>query len=346
MLTPLQIIKDYIGLISALNVVLQQAPSYGPIGPPIYMLMFRVMNKQAGFTTFLSSKLNEQFKLMFANWAEFLGSADSRKVLHNELGGWFHSDALENVTKDFGGLTFEQIFRCDPSADFWGFKSWDDYFNREFCVGIREVEFPDRDDFICGACESILYNIQTDVRELDQFWVKGEPYSLTHMLNDDEYVGQFLGGTVYQGFLQVTGYHRWASPVAGIVRKVVDVPGTYFAQSPALLDDPESDPYLRSLAFITSLTARQLIFIEADNPYIGLMCFVAFGMTEISTCESTVVKGQRVNRGDQLGMFHFGGSSHALVFRPETRVEWFDGYNDSKQSDLIKVRAAIGGVIV
>lgn len=97
-------------------------------------------------------------------------------------------------------------------------------------------------------------------------------------------------------------------------------------EGPATMDAPPP-PYLRSLAFITALTTRALIFIESDNPLIGLMCFIAIGMIEVSTCETTVGQGQRIKRGEQLGMFRFGGSSHVLVFRAGTNVTFFDGFN-------------------
>ena len=51
------------------------------------------------------------------------------------------------------------------------------------------------------------------------------------------------------------------------------------------------------------------MFIEADNPDIGLMCMIAIGMAEVSTCDMTVKEGQHVKKGDQMGMFHFGVSN-------------------------------------
>lgn len=70
------------------------------------------------------------------------------------------------------------------------------------------------------------------------------------------------------------------------------------------------------------MATRCLIFIEADNPLIGLICFIALGMMDVSSCEITVRSGQRVSKGDQIGMFHFGGSSHCLVFRPGVDLDW------------------------
>jgi phosphatidylserine decarboxylase len=47
----------------------------------------------------------------------------------------------------------------------------------------------------------------------------------------------------------------------------------------------------------------------------GLLCFVAVGMAEVSSCVLSVKQGQHVNKGEEIGFFQFGGSSHCLVFR-------------------------------
>jgi phosphatidylserine decarboxylase len=326
------------------------------------MVISQAMNTGGGFTAFLATELNKQFKKMFDDWAVFLASPDSRHVLNSEQGGWFSQLAITDMTKDFDGLSFDEIFVCEPAAKYKGFTSWDNFFNRTFRgTGepneVRPTQFKDRNDIINGACESTLYRkVATNVSARDTFWLKGEPYSLMHMLNNDsDYAEQFVGGTVLQGFLAVTGYHRWHSPVTGTIKKIVQVEGTYFAQSPATLGanhmldtcDSELPPYLRSLSFITSITTRALIFIEADNDAIGLMCFIAIGMTEVSTCQATVYEGQRVTKGDELGMFHFGGSSHVLIFRPlpiGVTLKIFD--SNDEPGDLIKVRSAIAGIEV
>ena len=72
--------------------------------------------------------------------------------------------------------------------------------------------------------------------------------------------------------------------------------------------------------YISEIATRGLIFIEADNPDIGLMAFLAIGIAEVSTCDIRVYEGQRIKKGDEIGMFHFGGSTHCLIFRPEVDV--------------------------
>ena len=44
-------------------------------------------------------------------------------------------------------------------------------------------------------------------------------------------------------------------------------------------------------------------------------------MDEISTCEIAVEEGQRVAKGQETGMFHYGGSSHCLLFQEGVHLE-------------------------
>ena len=89
-----------------------------------------------------------------------------------------------------------------------------------------------------------------------------------------------------------------------------------------------------------------MVFIEADNPAIGLMCVLPVGMAEVSTCEITVYEGQHVKKGDQLGMFHFGGSTHCLMFRAGVRLDFdLHGQTPGLTSSNIPVNARIATVI-
>ena len=96
--------------------------------------------------------------------------------------------------------------------------------------------------------------------------------------------------------------------------------GTYYSETPAEGFDPAGPN--DSQGYITEIATRAMIFIEADNPAIGLRCVLPVGMAEVSTCEITVYEGQHVKKGSQLGMFHFGGSTHCLLFRPGVNLEF------------------------
>jgi phosphatidylserine decarboxylase len=236
---------------------------------------------------------------MLTVWADFLASPSSTDVLNADPGGWLSPTVLKTFEKDLPECDFVKAFVCDPTKDHFGFTSWDDFFTRHFRDDVRPLEKPTDPDIV-----------NSDVQEYDQFWIKGEKYSLKHMLNGDDLALQFYGGTVYQAFLSTTDYHRWHSPVTGTIVKTVVVPGTYYALSPDLASYPGT--LTASQGFLSAMSTRALIFIESDNPSIGLMCFIAVGMIEVSSCDVLVKEGYRVSRGDQLGTFHFGGSSYCF----------------------------------
>lgn len=64
-------------------------------------------------------------------------------------------------------------------------------------------------------------------------------------------------------------------------------------------------------------------------------------MVEVSTCDITVKKGDHVRKGDELGMFHFGGSTHCLLFRKGVKV---DGFPEPGLKNNVPVRGELARV--
>ena len=331
-------VKDYHHMLQLVNHVMTQAPEFnktGVVGFPINAILDWPMGTSAGSVVFLNEKLNKQLKKMLNEWAKFLDSPNSRYVLNDDPHkGWFGKDAQEAMP------TFVEDFKCNPELPYYGFTSWDNFFTREFRDGKRPVANPEDDDEIANACESAPYRIAKDVKKRDKFWIKAQPYSLVHMMNGDPLADQFVGGTIYQAFLSALAYHRWHSPVSGKIVKTQVIDGSYYAEALSEGFDPAGPN--ESQAYITQVATRGLVFIEADNPDIGLMCVMFVGMAEVSTCEIGVYEGQHVNKGDELGMFHFGGSTHCLFFRPGVNLEFdLHGQKPGLDSDNIPVRSRI-----
>jgi phosphatidylserine decarboxylase len=65
-------------------------------------------------------------------------------------------------------------------------------------------------------------------------------------------------------------------------------------------------------------------------------------MVEVSTCDITVKAGDYLKKGDQLGMFHFGGSTHCLLFRKGVKIE---GFPPSGQKQNVPIRSALAKVV-
>ena len=299
-------IQNYQQMLVIINHVLTSAPEFNTtamVGCPINAILDFPMITQAGLAVFLSPKVNAMLKKVLQVWSQYLDSPESRYVLNTSESGWLSPAALKAVHME--------DFIHDPKAPYFGFKSWNDFFIRQLKPGARPVAEPDNNKVIVSACESAPFAISTNVRECDAFWVKSQPYSLRHML-DGQFVDEFVGGVVYQAFLSADNYHRWHSPVSGTIKKIHHVEGTYFSEARSEGFDPAGP--CNSQGYIAHTAARALVFIEADQP-IGLMCLIAVGMAEVSSCIATVEERSKVKKGEQLGYFQFGGSTHCLVFR-------------------------------
>lgn len=335
-------IRDYRHMLQLINRIMTKAPEFNQtdlVGFPINALINWPMATPAGTTAFLNPKVNRQLKKILDQWGEFLKSKESRDALDDDPEtGWFGRDAKEAMPN------FVEDFQCDPNQPYYGFTSWDDFFTRQFREGRRPVASPTDNAVIANSCESAPFRLVTGVKGNDTFWIKSQPYSLYHMLAGDPLTGQFEGGTIYQAFLSALSYHRWHSPVSGRIVKTQLIDGSYYAQAFSMGFDPAGPN--ESQGYITHVASRALIFIEADNPDIGLMAVLFVGMAEVSSNEMTVSVGQHVNKGDQLGMFHFGGSTHCLIFRPHVKLE-FDlrGQTPGFNATNIPVRSRIATVI-
>jgi len=346
-------------MLQALNHILTQAPEWnddsnkvGMVGTPINAILDWPMGTTSGFAFFLDPEVNAALKKVLNAWGEFLASPESAKVLGTDSKGWLSPHGKKSLEKvaniNKTSHTFEELFHCDVNDKHHGYKSWDDFFTRPIKENVRPVASPDDENVITNACESKPYNVAHDVKIRDKFWIKGQPYSLLDMLSHDEYTEQFVGGTIYQAFLSALSYHRWHTPVSGKIVKQYVVDGTYYSEP---LFEGLGDPSVHEITkageadgqgFITATATRAIIFIQADNPAIGLMCFMGIGMTEVSTCDITVKVGQHVKKGDQLGQFHFGGSSHVLLFRKGVKLE---GFPELHQEANFPVRGHLATVV-
>ncbi len=296
-------------LLRFINELLTMAPEYGKnVALPLNAIFDWSMGTPAGFAAFRDPRVNGMLKKILGVWCDFLSSADSLYVLNESDSGWKSQTARQAV-----GI---EQYQHDPEDEYWGFASWNDFFTRHFKDGERPVAAPKNDKVIVSACESTPYGISTDVRLQDRFWIKSQPYSLRDILANDESAEQFVGGTVYQAFLSATNYHRWHSPVAGTIVRAFVQPGTYYSEADS--EGKDATEPKNSQSYLAHVASRAIILIEADDPVIGLMAVVPVGMSEVSSCliAPDLKPGYHVEKGEEIGHFQYGGSTHCLIFRP------------------------------
>ena len=298
-------------LLLLIDEVIGRAPEYnetGMVGVPLHAVLDWCMATPAGFAAFRHDAINAAFRKILKAWCEFLCSPKSLYVINDTPRGWKCASARKST-----GI---EQFQHKPREKHWGFASWNDYFTRRFKPGKRPIAAPDDDKVIVNACESTPYALKTNVKRKDRFWVKAQPYSLQDMLAGDESTDQFVGGLVYQAYLDAHNYHRWHSPVSGTIRKAFVREGTYYSEAESEGSDP--DGMKKSQGYLAHVATRAIILIEADDPAIGLLCLMPVGMVEVSSCiiHPEIRPGHKVKKGDEVGCFQYGGSTYCLIFRP------------------------------
>ncbi|KAK3401422.1 phosphatidylserine decarboxylase-domain-containing protein [Sordaria brevicollis] len=335
----------------------------GLIGFPFNALLNWSMSTPAGLVAFHRPNVNSHLRNILTAYGDFLTSPASAAVLNSSSTGWLSPKALEAIVSTAcqpstvtdthvevdTSPRFHHIFISNPQHPTHGFLSWDAFITRRFQPGIRPIASPSDDGMIVNACESTPVALSRGVKLHAEFWVKGQPYSLMRILGGDQLgvdtdegrqaldqIILFEGGTIYQGFLGALSYHRWHAPVAGVVEKVRKIEGTYFAGCPGLaftsrggMEDGEEgklDPSAPdgSQRYLCQVGTRALVYIRARDTRLGTVVFVAVGMAEVSSCEVTVREGDVVEKGQEIGMFHYGGSTHCLIFEPGVRLKFIE----------------------
>ncbi|TWU73156.1 hypothetical protein ED733_003005 [Metarhizium rileyi] len=338
----------------------QKAHSVGLIGFPFNTVLDWPMATPSGYAFFLKPEVNAKIRGILNAWKDdFLSTSDSQYVISTAENMWLSQPALEALEADADvdgtGRKFQDLFICDPEGDpvHWGFKSWDDFFIREFkdIETTRPVASRDKPEVLANACESKPYAMQTGVKRRDSFWLKGQPYSLSEMLDGHAWTEDFVGGTVYQAFLSATSYHRWHSPVTGKVIRTQVINGTYFSE-PTITgfhqgNAPDPAAPDQAQGYITHVATRAIFFIEADAP-VGRVCVVFVGMADVSSCEILkkfkTGKPTAVQKGEQIGMFHHGGSTHCVVLRKGVKVDFVPGADPQTATKNLGLRAKLGTV--
>lgn len=345
------------------NSIAEEVVPAGLVGFPINALLNWPMATQAGNAVFQDANFNAHMKSVLDHWGLTLLAPASAKVLAPDFThlnpkaiGWLNDEAVVQLNdvalgaERFDGLpsfttsatTPEDIFKAIFKTDYgghektWGYPNWDSYFTREFNDGVRPIPALS-DDTVLNACESAPLQFIQNVARSANFQAKGQAYSLTDIFgpSGQHWVDVFEGGSIYQAFLSALSYHRWHTPVTGrLVHKDV-VDGSYYWENAyegylaTPPDKPDSSAPNLSQPFLSACAARGVMVFE--TPAFGHVGVITIGMAEVGSNQITAQLGDTLTAGDPLGMFHFGGSTHCLIFEPGVQVDFLPGMQVTDQ---------------
>jgi phosphatidylserine decarboxylase len=310
---------SYDTFFEVLNELIQTSPGFNKtemVGVPISAYLTVGMSTQPGIALFADAEYNKQLRKVLNAWNEFLRSPASLDKLDikdpEKPGSWISKAAFEaGVWKDV---------KYSPSKPAFGFTSWDAFFLRPFVRGARPFH-GDEDKVVCLGTESTPWAYSKSLQFMTDFWIKDVNYSLLDIFaGQEKWARLFEGGQGFQSFLSATHFHRWISPLTGLIVRSWRQQGTYFAQRPGQPQTPGSWAGTIQQPYLAETATRAIIVFK--HPRIGYVGMVLISMGEVGTCaidaDLKVKEGERpvrITRGEQIGAFHFGGSTCLMLFQ-------------------------------
>ncbi|MEE3060090.1 MAG: archaetidylserine decarboxylase [Verrucomicrobiota bacterium] len=193
----------------------------------------------------------------------------------------------------------EEEFDSDPE----GFRSFNEFFSRKLKPDARPIE--QENAVAVFPADGRHLGVQ-DLSANLGFYVKGQKFDLPKLFQSEELAGRFRKGSLIISRLCPVDYHRFHAPVSGKISEARLINGSLFSVNPIAL---------RKRLSVFWENKRYLCMIDSD--YHGKVAQFIVGATCVGSATFTFSQNQRVNKGEELGYFSFGGSSVLTLFEKD-----------------------------
>ena len=208
----------------------------------------------------------------------------------------------------------------------YSFKSFNEFFYRALKPGARPVAPGDGVAVLPADGRHLAFQ---NVDGAEGFYAKGQRFDLPAFLGSAELGREFAGGALLISRLCPVDYHRFHFPVAGTPGEPRLINGWLYSVSPVALR--------QNLAYLWE-NKRMVTLVE--SPVFGRVAVCEIGATMVGTIQQLYVPGRAVAKGEEKGLFKFGGSCVVTVF-PPGRIK-FDADLVSHSAAGLEVYARMG----
>jgi len=182
------------------------------------------------------------------------------------------------------------------------FKNFNEFFARALKPAARPIAPGERVAVLPADGRHLAFQ---DVSASDQFYAKGQRFDLASFLGDPALAAEFTGGAMLISRLCPVDYHRFHFPVAGTPDDARLITGYLYSVSPIALR--------RKLSY---LWHNKRMVTLVDSPEFGKVAVCEIGATMVGTIVQTYLSGRPVKKGEEKGLFKFGGSMVITLFQP------------------------------
>jgi len=201
------------------------------------------------------------------------------------------------------------------------YRSFDAFFTRSLREGIRPIS----DAKIVSPCDGVISSLGP-IDDGARLFVKGHPYEVGELLGQSNLSRDYIGGHYAVIYLSPRDYHRVHSPVDGLLRRVLAIPGDCY---PVNSWGEKCVPQLfvqnrRVVFFIEAEGNKTMAVIMVGALIVGKITVNALGDRDVSKGLHDLGTGLRIQRGDEIGAFHLG-STVVLLAQPGTALSANEG---------------------
>ncbi|MCE2861174.1 MAG: hypothetical protein RIR76_1223 [Verrucomicrobiota bacterium] len=180
------------------------------------------------------------------------------------------------------------------------YKTFNDFFYRALKPGARPIAGGDDVAVLPADGRHLVF---PDIDTAEGFYVKGAKFTVRELLDDEELATRFAGGAMVISRLCPVDYHRFHFPVAGTPRESRLVQGWLYSVSPIALR--------RRIRYLVE-NKREVTVVEG-SPF-GPVAMIEVGATNVGSIRQSFVPGRAVAKGEEKGLFAFGGSCVITLF--------------------------------
>ena len=188
------------------------------------------------------------------------------------------------------------------------FKTFNEFFYRKLKREVRPVaEGEDVAVFPADGRHLVFPNVD----EADGFYVKGAKFSLAELLGEGllpedkrERSKLFAGGAMVISRLCPVDYHRFHFPCEGVPTKPELINGSLYSVSPIALRKN-----------VEYLVQNKRMVTLLDSKVFGQIACMEVGATNVGSIVQTVIPGRVAEKGEEKGLFKFGGSCVITLFQ-------------------------------
>lgn len=227
--------------------------------------------------------------------------------VRRRLFSWMYGRRMNDKKSEFLIIKFIGDYEID-ATEFakspFEFRTFNEFFHRALKPEARPI-FPDPSVAVLPADGRHL--AFQDVDRASGFYVKGAKFTLAELLGDEALAARFAGGSMLISRLCPTDYHRFHFPVSGIPGEARLVRGSLYSVSPVALR--------RNILYLVR-NKRLVTLVESQG--FGTVAMIEVGATNVGSIIEGFLPGRAVAKGEEKGMFAFGGSCVITLFQQGT----------------------------